>query len=206
MATASAPNLRIEHDSLTDQIQNNREDMRERRCFPIGKMLAVMLAPSDEARYAQSRSVRDRIAAVSQKRGLQLEWSQDVAPHISWNRKKNGIVFPYGCPKPPRIKDNRFAAGGVNQNIFDYADGYILGRDNTEFVVLQPVIYIGVWILAGLYTYVAHADPITGKYPALLLRENSSEAHIVHGELELTSASAPPQTYKPWEQSGNAGS
>lgn len=194
---------RVIKDDLTQQILDNRDDMRNARSFAIGKMLCIFLSPEDNATYALNPSVRERIASVTKVRGLQLEWPQSVAPNICWNHRRNGIVFPFGCPKPPRIADPRHQAAAdktISQNIEDYASGYIAGRDGSEFIVLQPVVYIGVWILAGLYNLVAHPDPVSGKYPALLMRPNTSEAHIVYGAFELTSARPGGAQPMPWQQ------
>lgn len=202
-ATREAPKMRVVHDDLTQQILDNREDMRNSRSFAIGKMLNLFLAPEDNAHYATNLKVRDRIASVTKVRGLQLDWGQRSSPHICWNSKHNSIVFPFGCAKPPRIADPR--VGGItdktiSQNITDYASGYIAGVDGTQFVILQPVVYIGVWIMDGLYRLVAHPDPVSGKYPALLMSPTSSEAHIVYGIFELCPASVGPALDLPWER------
>lgn len=207
------PAVRVAQDDLTRQIQNVRHDVSARRLNPIGKMLALFLGQDDEATWMKNAAVRDRIASLSKVRGLQLEWPQSIAPHISWTQDQSAIAFPFGCPKPPRIPDPRNNFSGmrpglapvakktIEQDITDYASGYIEGVGGEQFIVLQPVLYIGVWIMDGLYNLIAHPDPISGKYPTLLMhpRKDRSDAMIVFGRFELASA-RPGGEEMPWEQ------
>lgn len=197
-----APSTRIVQDDLTRQIQNARSDMSANVLSPIGKMLALFLGPDDKAAYAKDDTVRERIASISKIRGLQLEWPQSIAPHISWTRGQASIVFPFGCPKPPSIPDPRPGQRGkiIQQDIHEYASGYIEGVGE-QFIVLQPVLYIGVWIMDGLYNLMAHPDPVSGKYPALLMhpRKDRTDAMILFGRFELCTARAGGEEM-PWEK------
>ena len=65
MATAA---ISVKPDTLADQIEQNREDMRLRRFFPIGKMLQLFLGPDDDARYMRNPNVRERITARATRR------------------------------------------------------------------------------------------------------------------------------------------
>ena len=200
---SKAPTQKVVHDDLTRQIQNARHDLTASRTRPIGKMLSIFLGPDDNAAYAQKADVRDRIASLSKVQGLQLQWTQDVAPHLSWTFDQKSLVFPFGCVKPPAIMDPRVPGTTrkmVAQNIADYASGYIEGVDGSSFVVMQPVLYIGVWIMDGLYNLIAHPDPISGKYPALLMapRMDRNDALIVFGRFELGSARPSGGNDLPW--------
>jgi len=198
-----APSTKVVKDDLTRQVLNARHDLSTRRLQPIGKMLALFLGPDDKAAYMKNESVRDRIASITKVRGLQLEWPQSIAPHCSWTHDQSAVVFPFGCPKPPRIPDPRAQGTGktIAQDIVDYASGYIEGVGGEQFIVLQPVLYIGVWIMDGLYNLIAHPDPVSGKYPALLMhpRQDRSEALIIFGRFELASA-RPGGEEMPWEK------
>jgi hypothetical protein len=206
MATAA---ISVKPDTLADQIEQNREDMRLRRFFPIGKMLQLFLGPDDDARYMRNPNVRERITALSKVRGLQLDWTQHNAPMIAWNHFQTGCVFPHGLYKPPRIADPRkgFEGKSISQALEDHASGVILGRDRTQFMVLHPVMFLGIWPfgVAALFRMIGHADPVTGKYPALLASKDGKEGHIIYGVLELTNATSAPPMNKPWEHKGPAG-
>src|SRR5579859_5691870 len=201
-ARKSAAVTRVSQDSLADVIQLHRNAARERRYEPIGRMLNMIVGPDDEAAYMQKMDVRERIARLSKVQGLQIDWGQNHAPQICWAPHRSSLMFPFGCPNPPRIADP--TALGVTrkriaQDLEDYASGFVLGRDGTRFLVIQPVLYMGVWIMDGLYILVGHNDPATGKYPSLLINPKTSEAHIVGGLIELTTAKTSGQ-YLPWER------
>jgi hypothetical protein len=195
--------VRVTKDDLTQRILDCREDLRNNRTRAIGKMLQLFLGPDDSARYALDKDVRERISSLTKVRGLQLDWGQQAAPNLCWNYKQDGLTFPFGCPKPPQISDPRVQGATdkrISQDIYEYASGYVGEmRTGGQFIVLQPVVYIGVWILDGLYNLVAHPDPISGKYPALLMSPSTSEAHIIYGKFELCSA-RPGGQEMPWQQ------
>lgn len=212
MREVQAPTTKVVNDDLTRQVLNARHDLSAQRCRPIGKMLALFLGTDDNAAYAKNADVRDRIASITKVRGLQLEWPQSIGPHMSWTYDQSSIVFPFGCPKPPRIPDPRQNFAGmkpgqgttgktISQDIADYASGYIEGVAGEQFIVLQPVLYIGVWIADGLYNLMAHPDPISGKYPSLLMhpRKDRTEAMIVFGRFELCTA-RPSGEEMPWQK------
>ena len=200
-AAPMAPNVtRVRDNSVGTAIELHRECMRARRYEPIGKMLNIMLGPDDEAAYMQNKDVRERIARLSQYRGLQLDWGND-GPVIAWAPLRSSCLFPLGISKPPRAYDpvpSAKAGSKITQKLEDFASGYLLGRDGTKFLILRPVMYIGVWILSSLYTMVGQADPGTGEYPTLLLNPKTNEGHIVGGILVLTTASQG-SSYLPWQ-------
>jgi hypothetical protein len=202
----------VKEDDLTRRIKEAQHDCRTARTHAIGKMLNLFLGTDDQATYAHDRDVRERLESLTKIRGLQLEWTNATAPHICWTRDRESLVFPFGCPKPPRIPDprqnsifTRPGEGGGNkmieQKIVDHASGYIEGVGGESFVVLQPVLYLGVWIMDGLYNLMAHPDPVSGKYPALLMhpRNDRTEALIVFGRFELCSARPGGGGDMPWE-------
>lgn len=112
-------------------------------------------------------------------------------------------MFPFGLGQPPRCSDPRvpgITKRMIDQDFEDLADGYIAGRDGTKFIVLQPVLYIGIWPfgVATLLMLMGHADPASGKHPALLVNPKTKEAHIIGGLFELTTARPGGQQYLPW--------
>jgi hypothetical protein len=206
-ATQTAPRGRVVQDDLTQRILDNREDLRHNRSHAIGKMLQLFLAPDDTARYALDPDVRERMASITKVRGLQLDWGQHAAENVCWNARHDGLVFPFGLRKPPRVSDPRVPGATtktISQNVCDYASGYVGDmQGGGQFIVLQPVAYIGVWILDGLYNLVGHPDPVSGKYPALLMKANTSEAHVIYGKFELCSARpGGGQQEMPWNRPG----
>lgn len=197
----AAPNVTRVHDnSVGGTIELHRECLRSRRYEPIGKMLNIMLGPDDEAAYMQKKDVRERIARLSQYRGLQLDWGQQ-GPLIAFAPGRSSCLFPLGCPKPPRAMDPvplEHHGRKITQELKDYASGYLLGRDGTEFLVMRPVCYIGVWIMASLYVMVGQADH-RGEYPTLLMNPKTNEGHIVGGLLVLTTAQDAQNQFLPWK-------
>jgi hypothetical protein len=204
MATAAvaAPGVtRVQDYSVGTTIELHRQCMRARRYEPIGQMLNLMLGPDDEAAYMQKKDVRERIARLSQYRGLMLDWGNN-GPVIAYAPARSSCLFPLGISKPPRAYDPvpaEKAGKKITQELSDYASGYMLGRDGTEFLILRPVLYIGVWILANLYTMVGQSDPQTGEYPTLLINPKTREGHIIGGLLVLTTAKQPQSNYLPWK-------
>jgi hypothetical protein len=201
--------VRVNHkDDLTRLIEDCRSDLRNNRTRAIGKMLQLFLGPDDSARYATDKSVQAHIASLTKVRGLQLDWGQQAAPNVCWNFRQDALTFPFGCPKPPRISDPRemnHTDKTISQDVYDYASGWVGDmRTGRQFIVLQPVVYLGVWILDGLYNLVAHPDPISGKYPALLMAPGTDEAHIIYGRFELCSA-RPGGAEMPWTQRESLG-
>lgn len=193
-AAAVAPGLRVTGHSLADLIERNRDAVRNRKYQPIGKMLNLFLGQDDSATYAQNTSVRDHIASMTKVRGLQLDWMQFKAPEIAWSDNYISCVFPYGIDAPPKISDPRIPGvtnKTIAQKLEDHASGWIAGRDGSIFMVLQPILYIGVWPygVASLFMMLGHADQ--KKYPALLIDPKKREGHIVHGRLELTNRLSP---------------
>jgi len=199
--TIGAPGVtRVHSNSVGDVIQAHREAIGARRYEPIGKMLNILLGPDDEAAYMQKKDVRERIARLSQYRGLQLDWGND-GPIIAYAPHRSSCLFPFGISKPPRAYDPvPMAKHGskIKQELEDYASGYMMGRDGTTFMILRPVMYIGVWIMASLYTMVGRADR-QGDYPTLLINPKTREGHIVGGSIILTTAHPTGMESMPWE-------
>lgn len=195
MTSAAAPVHAIagmQGNSLTDVIERHREAAKTRRYEPIGKMLNILLGPDDDAAYMQRLEVRERIERLSKVQGLQIDWGQHEAPQIAWAPHRSSCMFPYGISAPPRISNPlgvRSRQKTITQDLRDYASGVIAGRDGSVFMVLQPVLYIGLWPfgVASLFTMLGHPDH-TGKFPALLINTKTREGHLIGGLLELTTA------------------
>jgi len=202
---AAAPAVNVNSgNNLTDIIERNRESVRTRRYETIGKMLNIMLGPDDSAEYMRGGDAHARVSRLSKVQGIQIDWGQDRGPVLAWAPGRSNCTFPFGIDAPPRIKNplNHIEKTNntISQNLEDYASGFIAGRDGSKFLVLQPVLYIGVWPFGvpSLFTVLGHPDQF-GKYPALLINTKKREGHIVGGILELTTSRAGSSSV-PWNR------
>lgn len=182
---------RVHEFSLADTIQYRRDLVRKHRWVPAGYLMGISFDRSDDAQYA-TPEVQERWARSETKRQnmLHLIWEQENYP-VMGNGGNGHFVFPFGLSTPPTIKDhaiNVLVKPGekvreLSQDIFDYVDGYVSGRDGTKFVVIQPVISCAFVALSRIMAYRGVVDPATGTYPALLYEPVTREAHFVGGIL-----------------------
>ncbi len=189
----SAGVQRVTDFSLASMIDYRRDVMRNQKAIIIGKLYGITFGPSDGAAYEKAGRKHDKAPGSNQPpraNQLMLEWPEEQAPVVG--KAAGGIfVFPVGIVEPPKVKDIYInviqdphkPAPEVMQDIVDLADGYIAGRDGSQFLVLQPITSMILRVVKTFQGYKGYVDPATGMHPALLLNPVTHEAHIVGGIL-----------------------
>lgn len=176
-------------DSLTEQLEFRRAALYDRAFFPIGRMLMIRLGIDDNAEYFREQ-VRSKLAPITQKQGLVLDWGKEGPQMAQCARDRDVYIFPRGVHQPPAIKDpviGTFNAPTIKQDLAHYSSGVIYGRDGQGFIVLQPVEQV-VLLPYGVSTMLimrGRTHPATGTKPALLINPKTWEGHIVHGLLSF---------------------
>ena len=197
MATAVAPSImKAAPLNLADTLQRHIDGIRERKFFPLGMMMMMMLGVSDDSAYFQD-PVNKHLGPITKVQGLQLDWNQNVYPLIA-ELKTAGLqrteqfVFPRGVCAPPKIADPRYRRMNptdplppmIPQNVEHYASGVIFSREYKEkFLVLQPVEYIGIRVTATLLRLFGRTNPANGTKPAFLYSPKKQMGFLVGGLL-----------------------
>lgn len=189
MATA-ATIVKSKTLSLAEQIEYRREALKNRNFIPIGCVLMVRLGVDDNAAYFQ-QEVNNKIASITQRQGLTLDWQKHDAPQLAQvGKDMDSYVFPRGISMLPKIKDPRIAsavAPMIPQNLDHYASGYVAGRDGSKFYVLQPVEQVVVLMYAASTMLIMHGrtNPMNGTKCAMLISPKGGEGYIVGGLLSF---------------------
>ena len=196
LANALAPSVRrVPKTNLAEVIQMQTESIRNRSYFELGFMMNLFLGVSDDSAYFQE-DVNKKIGPITRRQGLQLDWNQNVYPKIAevsiGGQRSEQFVFPRGVCKPPKIADPRHIrlnptdppAPQIPQDPRHYASGVIYSRHRDEFLVLQPVLYIGVRTCGTLIRLVGRANA-AGEYPAFLYCPKKEIGYLVKGTLTI---------------------
>ena|ERR1700686_2614197 len=189
----SAGVQRVTDFSLAGMLQYRRDVMRDRKCLIVGKLWAFTIGASDGAAYEKAGRRHDRAPGSNQParaNQLMIEWPEEQAPVVA-RGQLGEFFFPFGIAEPPRIKDTYVnviqdpnkPAPEVAQDLADLADGFVAGRDGSQFLVFQPVTSMIIRVVKTLQGFKGYTDTASGTHPALLLNPISHEAHIVGGNL-----------------------
>jgi hypothetical protein len=183
-------------DNVTEIIQEQTRAIRDRLYVPVGYLMRIQLGGCDDSAYFQD-PVNAQIAPLTRIQGLTFEWDQLCYPHVTemHSRGSGVFLFPDGVRELPKITDPRTrrlsptdpVAPKIRQELDYFASGLLIGRDGTEFYVLQPVEQLAVRIPTTFAIVNGHAD--RGKKVALLFSKKKSHgmhtAFLVHGSLRF---------------------
>lgn len=189
----------VRETNLADLISYRRTIIHKRRWLAAGYLMGMSFNRSDDAAYTtheiQERWKREAgdAQALRRKSMLHVVWEARNYPLVG-NGGNNIFVFPQGLTQPDTLKDARIDVPikpgekirEFSQDLLDYVDGYIKGRDGSVFMVIQPLISIAWVAHTHIFTYRGEPEPGTGTYPAFLFSPNFREAHIVGGFLRPT--------------------
>jgi hypothetical protein len=209
---------RVSDFDLTGIIQYQRDSIREHKYSMIGRLTDLRLGVDDRAEYTRGAAWQ-RICAQSKVVGLTLRWSAAEAPYVAFANDKQTVLFPDGMPKPPKIEmsvyrlinaaakdlppglaydkkgelvaDNK--EGKVVQSIFDFASGSLTGRDNSRFVILQPVEQLVMLANVASTRFKSTGTMLDcygratfdGRYPFLLVSPFTKEAYLAGGRFSF---------------------
>lgn len=194
-ATAAAPQIeRVKQFDLTGIIDYQRTCIRTKKCLPFGRILNIGLGLDSNAQYNTGEAWKN-VSKLSKVMGLGLEWKQDEAPVAYWAEDRQSIVLPQGIPCLPTVaaqiygprivrdaKDTR-PLPRLPQRLSDYASGRLAGRDNSGFLILQPVLEIVV-LTYGVSTMVkVKGFSADNRWPFLLVSPKGPEAYLAGGIL-----------------------
>lgn len=196
LANALAPNIqRVPKTNLAEVIQLHTDSVRNRSYFELGFMMNIFFGVSDDSAYFQD-PVNKHLGPITRRQGLQLDWNQNVYPKIAevslGGQRSEQFVFPRGIVEPPKISDPRYVrmnpadppAPLIPQDPRHYASGAIYSRNNDEYLVLQPVTFIGIRTCGTLLRLVGRANR-AGEYPAFLYCPKKKTGFLVKGTLTI---------------------
>lgn len=198
-AQSFAPRLqRPKLDNLADILSQQMRAIRDRSHVPVGYVLRIQLGASDDSAYFQD-PVNAQIAPLTRVQGLAFEWDQTCYPHMTemGSRGSGTFLFPDGVRELPKITDPRTrrlsptdpVAPKIRQDLDYYASGTLLGRDGSEYYVLQPIEQIAVRIPTTMVILRGLTSPFNGTKVALLFSKKKRHgvhwAFLVHGALRF---------------------
>lgn len=198
-ATAIAPGIkRPKIDNLAGILQDQMLAIRNRAHAPVGYVLRIQLGVSDDSAYFQD-PVNAQIASLTRRMGLSFEWDQGCYPRLTemGARGSESFLFPDGVNALPMITDPRTrrlsptdpVAPRIRQDLDYYASGTLLGRDGSEYYVLQPIEQIAVRIPTTIAILQGLTNPFDGTKVAMLFSKKKRHgvywAFLVHGALRF---------------------
>lgn len=184
--------------NLADILQRQMQAIRNRAHVPVGFVMRIQLGACDDSAYFQD-PVNAQIAPITRVQGLSFEWDQTCYPHMTEMdaRGSGSFLFPDGVRELPKITDPRTrrlsptdpVAPKIRQDLEYYASGRVIGRDGTEYLVLQPIEQIAVRIPTSLVLLRGETDPFSGTKTAMLFSKKKVNgvhwAFLVHGRLRF---------------------
>lgn len=184
--SASATAMRPRAATLGEQLDFRRDCLRNKNHVPIGRMITIRLGIDDSAEYFREQ-VRQKLAPITQKQGLMLDWGVNGPQIAQAVRDRDVYVFPRGVNHPPKIADPVDGAVGarkITQDLRHFASGKIFGKDGSMFLVLQPVEQVVVFLAGSHLTIMnGRTHPMDGTKPVLLINPSTWEGHIAMGLL-----------------------
>ncbi len=192
----AAPNVkRVAPLNLADQIGQQVDAIRNRHWTPVGQVMRMQFGISDDSAYFQD-AVRDKIAPITQRMGLTLDWNQNCFPYLAHmadghTSRTEVFLFPRGIAYPPKMADPRYnrmsptdpAVPMIRQDMEYYSSGQIFGRDGTRYLVLQPVLQIAIVVMASMPILRGRTNPANGTQPAFLYSPAKKMGYLVGGLL-----------------------
>jgi len=198
-ATGLVPGFkRPKIDNLAGILQDQMRAIANRAHIPVGYVLRIQLGASDDSAYFQD-PVNAQIAPLTRRMGLSFEWDQGCYPRLTemGSRGSESFVFPDGVKSLPMITDPRSRrlsptdpiAPKIRQDLDYYASGTLLGRDGSEYYVLQPIEQIAVRIPTTIAILQGMTHPFDGTKVAMLFSKKKRHgvhwAFLVHGALRF---------------------
>jgi hypothetical protein len=185
-------------DNLAGILQDQFRAIANRVYAPVGYVMRIQLGASDDSAYFQD-PVNAQIAPLTRRMGLSFEWDQTCYPRMveMGARGSESYLFPDGVKALPMITDPRSrrlsptdpVAPKIRQDLDYYASGTLLGRDGSEYYVLQPVEQIAVRIPTTIAILQGMSHPFNGTKVAMLFSKKKRHgvhwAFLVHGALRF---------------------
>jgi len=192
--------------TLADRLKIQTERAHRREYTVIGKLMSVHFeGRRNISGLSQSRSLG--LDSLSEKQrilwaSLAIDWlDHKKAPTIAVSRDKRDYLLPNGITPLPAIPDPRWVptrAGQIAPRIAqplvgcpivgDRACGQIKNSRGETFLVLQPITELALMLFTGgggFGRLRGLVDPADRTHPALLINEETMQAHFVGGQFGM---------------------